>query len=171
MKILLICCSAVVVLVLLGYGAGSRPIWNLLWWFYTPVGNKLMDWFPNTDEPLPVPLDVMGPKIDGMSEREARAWWWWRNPFADLFKYRLGIVGEDHVDTVCDGYDHAWDTEMWRPGGGWLCAKRIRVGPLRWWEFRRLPWWSYEKGKFQFYFGWKPNGAFGAKLRRKRGRN
>lgn len=80
-----------------------------------------------------------------------RILYWFRNPAHDFMSYIIGFEQDPEFKTV-KGNDK--DTLI----DGWIFA-------LRKWKFIYLPYIAYQ-GKIQFYFGWRPNGNFGIKLRR-----
>ena len=65
--------------------------------------------------------------------------------------YIIGFVGDPDYKTV---YGNSTDTLV----DGWIVA-------IRKWKFIYLPYIAYQ-GKIQFYFGWRPMGNFGIKLRK-----
>lgn len=122
-------------------------------------------WFPNSDEPMPPTAVLDELKATGMSDREIRAYWWYRNPFHDLTWYRWGIVNEVKSGAVKhEATPEDCATKYWKPNGGFIYAYRIRMNGKK----RRYISWSSSGGDsgWQFYLGVRPNGAWGIKLRR-----
>ena len=101
-------------------------------------------WLKNADDP--VPPDWFKPNAKG---RKAK--WHARNPLHNFNAYVIGIADKRFVRSG------KYPERMSNPDGGWNFA----VAKYKWW---RLPYVSYDRGKFHFYVGWRVNGAFGAKL-------
>ena len=78
-----------------------------------------------------------------------RIMYWFRNPAHDFAHYIIGFVDDPDYHTV---YGEA--VEALKPG--WIVA-------IRRWKWLFLPYIAYQ-GKFQFYLGWRPYGAFGTKF-------
>jgi len=125
------------------------------------------------DDPLPVP-NRFGPFsacqelnplfwLGNSDEPEAPDWykpndpgrnWKWRlrNPFHNFTFYVIGIA--DQQFTRIGPHPES----VFNPDGGWSWAiSRARLLPL--------PYLSYRRGDFQFYFGWRERGNFGIKLK------
>jgi hypothetical protein len=101
-------------------------------------------WFKNADEP--VPPDDYKP-----NDKRRIFKWNMRNPFHNFTYYVIGMADKPFIRTG----KHA--AEVFNPEGGWNWA----VCKYRW---VRLPFISYQKGSFKFYFGWRERGNFGIKL-------
>lgn len=101
-------------------------------------------WFGNADEP------------------HAPAWyrpdrccrdflWHLRNPFSNFSNYVIGVADKQ---TVRYGF---YPDENGNPNGGWNFAVTRR-------RIVYLPFVDYKHDRFEFYFGWRERGNFGAKL-------
>src|SRR6185503_20785838 len=108
-----------------------------------PKWNPLW-WFGNVDDP--VPPDWYRP---GEPHRTGK--WYWRNSLHNFTFYVIGIADKQFVRV-----GRAAETNF-NPGGGWNWAVCKYKG-------LRLPFASYQKGKFMCYIGWRERGNFGAKL-------
>jgi hypothetical protein len=101
-------------------------------------------WLGNSDEP--VPPDWFKPNEKGRALK-----WFWRNPFHNFTHYVIGIADKTYVRSG------RYPDRVSNPNGGWNFAiARYRVLPL--------PYISYRRGKFEFYFGWGVRGNFGIKI-------
>ena len=101
-------------------------------------------WFGNVDDPVPTPdYRPNDPHRQGK--------WYCRNSLHNFTFYVVGIADKPFVRT---GRSPA---KVFHPDGGWNWA----VCRHRWW---RLPFVSYQRGRFKFYLGWRERGNFGAKL-------
>src|SRR5208283_3396421 len=103
-------------------------------------------WFKNLDDP--VPPDWYRP-----NEKHRVALWYCRNPFHNFDFYVIGI---NDKPSVRSGRYPELDSN---PHGGWDFAVSRRKLVL-------LPFISYQRGRFNFYFGWREHGSFGLKLNR-----
>lgn len=138
-----------------------RQLWLIV---YVRVGNILMDWCPNSDEPLP-PEHKKG-ELEAfyhkdavlLTYREARAWWWWRNKCHDFTANVIGIADKD--------FESYPTSEFWNPEGGWLYSKRVLMDDVPWYKPAEFPWVSYKGKDWEFYLGWRPSGSFGGAWRR-----
>ena len=101
-------------------------------------------WFGNQDEPLP-PADYRPDDKHRVSK------WYYRNPTHNLNFYVIGLSDK----TFRRG--GRYPAEVFNPKGGWNWT----VCKYKWW---RLPFISFQKKSFCFYFGWRERGNFGAKL-------
>jgi hypothetical protein len=101
-------------------------------------------WFGNSDEP--VPPDWFKP------DEKARAWkWFWRNPFHNFTHYVIGVADKKYVRSG------RYPDRISNPNGGWnFTIARYGILPL--------PFVSYRRGNFEFYFGWRVRGNFGIKI-------
>ena len=101
-------------------------------------------WFGNVDDPEPPEWYRPG--------SSSRRWLWQlRNPLHNFTFYVVGIADKPFVRTGRS------PSKVFHPDGGWNWA----VCRHRWW---RLPFVSYQRGRFKFYLGWRERGNFGAKL-------
>ncbi len=100
-------------------------------------------WFGNIDDP--VPPDWYRP------EAKHRQWLWrCRNPFHNFDFYVIGIADKKSVR-------RGWyPDKTTNPNGGWNFAVSRRRIVL-------LPYFSYQRGRFEFYFCWQKHGNFGIK--------
>ena len=101
-------------------------------------------WFGNLDEPRPP--DWYRPN------GAARDFTWYlRNPFSNFGNYVIGVADKR---TVRCGF---YPDRNGNPNGGWNFAVTRR-------RIVFLPFLDYKRGRFEFYFGWRERGNFGAKL-------
>jgi hypothetical protein len=101
-------------------------------------------WFGNADDPEP-PADYRPGKA-------LRTFYWYcRNPYHNFDHYVIGI--SDKPFTRSGPYPNS----MQNPHGGWNWA----VCRYKWWQ---LPFVDYQRGRFEFYFGWRTGGNFGIKV-------
>jgi len=101
-------------------------------------------WFGNEDDPVPPPEYRPGDK-----HRVTK--WYFRNPTHNLNFYVIGVADKTFRRSG------RYPAEVFNPKQGWNWA----VCKYRWW---RLPFVSYQKNSFRFYFGWRERGNFGIKL-------
>ncbi len=101
-------------------------------------------WVGNADDPAP-------PKSYRPGKRTRKFTWYLRNPFHNFTFYVIGI--EDKVFLRVGRYAD----RVANPNGGWNWA----VCRYQW---LRLPFVDYHRGRFEFYFGWRNGGNFGMKL-------
>jgi len=101
-------------------------------------------WFKNADEP--VPPDWFRP-----GEKRRSFNWFFRNPFHNFTHYVIGIADKPHERSG------RYPGKISNPNGGWL----FTVVKYKW---LRLPFISYRREKFEFYFGWRVLGNFGIKI-------
>jgi len=76
--------------------------------------------------------------------------WWLRNPFHNFTHHVIGIYGEPFLS--CQEYRR----------GNWTKMTRLLRG-------KEYPYWNYNNGEVEFYFGWRSSGAFSFPVIRKRG--
>lgn len=101
-------------------------------------------WFGNEDDPDP-------PEWYRPGDPKRRRKWYFRNPSHNFTFYVMGIADKEFDQTGLH------PGEVFNPHGGWnwtVCRYKCR----------RLPLLSYQRGGFQFYFGWRERGNFGMKL-------
>lgn len=101
-------------------------------------------WLANADEPMPP--DDYRPDDPKRVRR-----WYWRNPGHNFDFYVIGIADKEFIRS---GRHPA---EVFSPDGGWNLAFCHR-------GWCALPFTSYQRGRFKFYFGWRERGNFGIKL-------
>jgi len=101
-------------------------------------------WFGNADDPVP-PADYRPNDPHRITK------WYWRNPTHNFNFYIIGIS-----DKTFRRAGRCPD-QVFNPHGGWNWT----VCKYKW---ARLPFISYHKRKFSFYFGWRERGNFGIKL-------
>ncbi|HEY6226544.1 MAG TPA: hypothetical protein VI282_05410 [Verrucomicrobiae bacterium] len=101
-------------------------------------------WFENADDPVP-------PTWYRKGKRCRKFMWSMRNPLHNFDHYVIGI-GDKHFTRVGRSPDRVAN-----PNGGWNWAV-CRYRNLR------LPFVDYQRGRFEFYVGWRNGGNFGAKL-------
>ncbi len=109
--------------------------------------------FGNDDDPNPPTV-----YYPGWPEWRRRLYWWFRNPFHNLFFYVLGCADKTFERRAAYPKD-APGNLVFRPEGGWYVA----VTKCRGW---RLPFVSYQGTGLvkKFYIGWRERGNLGAKL-------
>jgi hypothetical protein len=101
-------------------------------------------WFGNVDDPEP-PAWFR----PGESGRVFR--WHLRNPFHNLTFYVLGIADKPHSRSG------RYPRRVGNPEGGWNFAVARR-------RIVFLPYLAYNRGRFDFYLGWRPGGNLGGKI-------
>lgn len=91
-------------------------------------------------------------------ERKDTLWirikWWVRNPFHNFTHHVIGIHGEPFASI-----------KVYEQGN---LQKHIRV-MQRNGERREYPYWIYDNGRIEWYFGWRSSGAFGIAIRKRGG--
>jgi hypothetical protein len=101
-------------------------------------------WWKNIDDPTPP--DWYRP---GEKHRELK--WSFRNPMHNFDFYVIGVADKKVKRSG------RFPDKMSNPRGGWdFEATR--------WKFIWLPFVSYHRPKFDFYFGWRNHGNFGIKI-------
>ena len=105
---------------------------------------NLIWWFGNADDPEP-------PENYRPGKPLRKFFWYCRNPFHNFDHYVIGI--SDKPFTRIGPYPN----RMQNPNGGWNWA----VCRYSWLQ---LPFVDYQRGRFEFYFGWRTGGNFGIKL-------
>lgn len=103
-----------------------------------------MWWLGNIDSPNP-------PEKYRLGEKGRRLHWKLRNLCHNFTFYVIGIADKESERV---GY---FPERVFNPNGGWNVAFS-QCG------FCWLPFASYERGGFKFYFGWRDRGNFGFKL-------
>ncbi len=101
-------------------------------------------WFGNIDDPIP-------PDWYRPDNRMRTALWHFRNPMHNFFFYVIGIADKEFE--IVGRYPG----RISNPDGGWNWT----VCKYKW---LRLPFISYKRGNFNFYFGWRNRGNFGIKF-------
>jgi len=101
-------------------------------------------WFGNVDEPCP-------PAWYRPGGRCRTFMWYMRNPFENFTNYVIGVA-----DKKTTRYG-VYPTAIGNPNGGWNFAITRR-------KIVYLPFIDYKHHRFEFYFGWRERGNFGAKL-------
>ena len=101
-------------------------------------------WVENSDEPVP-------PEWYKPDDRRRVMKWHFRNPFHNFDNYVIGVADKKFVRSGKypernSNRNGDWDFEV---------ARRKLV---------LLPFLSYQRGGFNFYFGWRERGNFGIKL-------
>lgn len=101
-------------------------------------------WFGNADDPVP-------PENYRKGKCCRQFMWHMRNPCHNFTFYVMGIEDKAHVRVG------KYPAKVANPNGGWNWAvcqyKRLR-----------LPFVDYQRGRFEFYCGWRNGGNFGMKL-------
>lgn len=108
--------------------------------------NKLnpLWWFKNSDDP--VPPDWYRP-----DEKHRKLKWSFRNPMHNFNFYVIGVADKKFYRSG------QFPEKNSDPRGGWdFEASRYKI---IW-----LPYISYHRSKFDFYFGWRNHGNFGIKV-------
>jgi hypothetical protein len=101
-------------------------------------------WFKNSDEPVPPAWYKPGDK-----HRVAK--WHFRNPLHNFDNYVIGVADKKFKRSG------RYPERNSNPNGGWdfeVARRKLAV----------LPFISYQRGKFNFYFGWRERGNLGIKL-------
>jgi hypothetical protein len=101
-------------------------------------------WFGNADDPVPPEWYRAGKSCRNFM-------WHMRNPFHNFDFYVIGIA--DKSSTRLGPFPR----QLSNPNGGWNWA----VCRYKW---VRLPFVDYQRGRFEFYCGWRTAGNFGFKL-------
>ena len=101
-------------------------------------------WFGNEDDPLPPP-DYRP------DDRRRVTKWYFRNPTHNFNFYVIGLADKTFRRSG------RYPAQVFSPRQGWNWA----ICKYYWW---RLPFVSYQKNSFRFYFGWRERGNFGIKL-------
>lgn len=101
-------------------------------------------WFGNIDDPVP-------PAWYRPHSKHRTFLWHLRNPFHNFDHYVIGIADKKFKRSG------RWPKRNSNPNGGWDFEAARRKLVL-------LPFFSYEHGGFNFYFGWRERGDFGVKL-------
>ncbi|HTK33405.1 MAG TPA: hypothetical protein VL335_02575 [Candidatus Paceibacterota bacterium] len=104
-------------------------------------------WAGNIDEPV-------APSWYEPSNSMRNLKWHMRNPFSNFANYVIGVADKD---THRSG---RYPTSVGNPNNGWNFAVTRR-------RILFLPFWDYKSphGRWEFYFGWRERGNFGAALR------
>ncbi len=124
-------------------------------------------------DPLPVPnrfgpfttCQKLNPRfwLGNSDEPEAPEWyrpgepgrnwkWYFRNPFHNLTFYVIGIADQEF--TRIGSHPEA----VFNPNDGWIWTISHA-------DLLPLPFVSYKRNSFQFYFGWRERGNFGIKFK------
>ena len=101
-------------------------------------------WFENADDPVPPPGYRKGKCC-------RKFMWYMRNPFHNFNHYVIGI-GDKPFTRV-----GRFPDKVANPNGGWNWA-------VCKYKCLRLPFVDYQRGRFEFYCGWRNGGNFGMKL-------
>jgi hypothetical protein len=101
-------------------------------------------WFKNADDPAPPPGYRNGKCC-------RKFMWYMRNPFHNFDHYIIGI-GDKPFTRV-----GRFPEQVANPNGGWNWA-------VCKYKCLRLPFVDYQRGRFEFYCGWRNGGNFGMKL-------
>jgi hypothetical protein len=101
-------------------------------------------WFKNSDDPKP-------PEWYRPEDKHRRLKWSFRNPMHNFDFYVIGVADKKFARSG------KFPTQNSDPRGGWdFEASRYK--------FIWLPFISYHRPKFDFYFGWRNRGNFGIKI-------
>ncbi|GEM_PF-653029 len=101
-------------------------------------------WYGNLDDSEP-------PAWFKPGEERRTAKWRARNPFHNFTFYVIGIADKPHYRSG------NYPRRTSNPNGGWNVAVARR-------KLVFLPFVSYTRKKFEFYFGWRTGGNFGVKV-------
>ena len=101
-------------------------------------------WMENSDEPVP-------PEWYKPEDKHRVMKWHFRNPFHNFDFYVIGVADKKFVRSG------KYPGRNSSPHGGWDFEVARRKLAL-------LPFISYQRGGFNFYFGWRERGNFGIKL-------
>jgi hypothetical protein len=102
-------------------------------------------WLENADEPVPPAWYLPGDQYRALK-------WRFRNPFHNFGFYVIGVADKQFTRSG------RFPERNSNPHGGWdfeLTRRRVVF----------LPYISYERKKFNFYFGWREHGAFGVEMK------
>jgi hypothetical protein len=102
-------------------------------------------WLGNLDDPVP-------PPEYRPNDKHRAGKWRWRNPGHNFDFYVIGIA--DKTFRRAGRYPD----RVFSPRNGWNWA----VCKYKW---ARLPFISYHRNSFKFYFGWRERGNFGIELK------
>ncbi|MGD0744806.1 MAG: hypothetical protein ABSA45_06590 [Verrucomicrobiota bacterium] len=108
-------------------------------WKFNPVW-----WFGNTDDPV-------APQWYRPNGKHRTMMWHFRNPFHNFDFYVIGVADKKFIRSG------RYPENNSNPNGGWNFAVGRRKLAL-------LPFLSYQRARFNFYFGWRSHGSFGIKL-------
>lgn len=109
------------------------------WQKFNPVW-----WLGNADDPVP-------PSSYRPHDKCRKLKWYLRNPFHNFDFYVIGVADKEFVRSG------KYPNKISNPYGGWNFA----ISKYRFW---RLPFISYQHGRFNFYCGWRNRGNFGIKI-------
>jgi hypothetical protein len=101
-------------------------------------------WFGNLDDPAP-------PAWYRPDDKHRVFLWHLRNPFHNFDHYVIGVADKKFKRSG------RWPERNSNPNGGWdfeVARRKLAV----------LPFLSCQRGRFNFYFGWRERGDFGIKL-------
>jgi hypothetical protein len=101
-------------------------------------------WIGNADDPVPSDSYRPGRKFRQLT-------WALRNPCHNFTFYVIGLADKPFVRRG------PHPTTVSSPEGGWVWAMNC-------YKHTRLPFVDLSEGRFEFYFGWRTEGNFGAKL-------
>jgi hypothetical protein len=101
-------------------------------------------WVENSDEPVP-------PEWYKPADQHRVMKWHFRNPFHNFDNYVIGVADKKFVRSG------KYPERNSSPHGGWDFEVARRKMVL-------LPFISYQRSGFNFYFGWRERGNFGIKL-------
>jgi len=101
-------------------------------------------WFGNADDPEP-------PDLYKPEDSARRRKWHLRNPLHNFTFYIVGVADKPFERVGRD------PQEVFNPAGGWNWATCR-------YKYCRLPFFSYTRGRFATYWGWRERGNFGLKL-------
>ena len=102
-------------------------------------------WLENADDPVPPAWYLPQDKHRALK-------WRFRNPFHNFDFYVIGVADKKFMRS---GHYPERNSD---PQGGWdfeVARRRLAL----------LPYVSYERKKFNFYFGWREHGAFGVEMK------
>jgi len=101
-------------------------------------------WLGNIDDPAP-------PAWYRPDDKHRTTKWRWRNPFHNFDHYVIGVADKKFARSG------RWPERNSNPNGGWDFEVARRKLVL-------LPFLSWQRGRFNFYWGWREHGSFGIKL-------
>jgi len=101
-------------------------------------------WLGNVDDPTP-------PAWYRPDDKHRTTKWRWRNPLHNFDHYVIGVADKKFIRS---GH---YPERNSNPKGGWDFEVARRKLVL-------LPFLSWQRGGFNFYFGWREAGSFGIKL-------
>jgi len=128
--------------------------WNPCHWVIAFFSNsRKVDYTP------PFPNDIMAKCGDKNTAAGIRLCYWFRNPAHDLTHYILGFVDPEDENKTDPGFRTVYGDPINTSTPGLIVA-------LRMYKWLPLPYFAYWGHGWKTYFGWRPDGGLGFKIRR-----